>query len=111
VRVMCRHLDLMIEVFGEEPGCRMFRKVAPWYARRFGPAKPFKRQIISIESRADFEAALADYLSWRAQFCDDRGELLPPYRPAPMTASFMGDTAPVEGPQEIPVPGGPVELW
>src|SRR6187551_3418786 len=27
VRVMCRHLDLMVEVFGEELGCRMFRKV------------------------------------------------------------------------------------
>src|SRR5204862_8106130 len=26
VRVMCRHLDLMVEVFGEEHGCRMFRK-------------------------------------------------------------------------------------
>jgi len=37
VRVMCRHLDLMIEVFGEEPGCRMFRKIAPWHAKRFGP--------------------------------------------------------------------------
>src|SRR5207302_11473180 len=35
VRVMCRHLDLMIEVFGEEHGCRLFRKVAPWYAKRF----------------------------------------------------------------------------
>src|ERR1700677_492991 len=32
VRVMRRHLDLMIEVFGEDLGCRMFRKVAPWYA-------------------------------------------------------------------------------
>src|ERR1019366_3199001 len=31
VRVMHRHLDLMIEVFGKELGCRMFRKVAPWY--------------------------------------------------------------------------------
>src|SRR5687768_14628772 len=38
IRVMCRHLDLMIEVFGEEHGCRMFRKVAPWYSKRFGPA-------------------------------------------------------------------------
>ncbi|HEY4953064.1 MAG TPA: tRNA dihydrouridine synthase DusB, partial [Verrucomicrobiae bacterium] len=35
VRVMCRHLDLMVEVFGEELGCRMFRKIAPWYAKRF----------------------------------------------------------------------------
>src|SRR5205807_2639034 len=39
IRVMTRHLDRMTEVFGEEHGCRMFRKVAPWYARRFGPAK------------------------------------------------------------------------
>src|SRR6187399_2918632 len=37
VRVLCRHLDLMVEVFGEAHGCRMFRKVAPWYAKRFGP--------------------------------------------------------------------------
>jgi len=111
LQVLRRHFERYCEFYGEARGARLFRKVAPWYARRFGPAKPFKRQIISIESRADFEAALADYLSWRAQFCDDRGELLPPYRPAPMTASFMGDTAPVEGPQEIPVPGGPVELW
>jgi len=29
IGVMCRHLDLMIEIFGEEHGCRMFRKVAP----------------------------------------------------------------------------------
>ena len=29
VRVMSRHLDLMLEVFGEPLGCRMFRKVAP----------------------------------------------------------------------------------
>src|SRR5207253_10703939 len=30
VRVLRRHFDLMIEVFGEELACRMFRKVAPW---------------------------------------------------------------------------------
>ena len=29
VRVLRRHFDLMIEVFGEELGCRMFRKIAP----------------------------------------------------------------------------------
>src|SRR5258706_8512222 len=28
VRIMCRHLDLMVEIFGEDLGCRMFRKVA-----------------------------------------------------------------------------------
>src|SRR6187401_690170 len=41
VRVLCRHLDLMVEVFGEAHGCRMFRKVAPWYAKRFGPSHEF----------------------------------------------------------------------
>ena len=39
VRVLCRHFDLMIDVFGEAHGCRMFRKVAPWYSKRFGPAR------------------------------------------------------------------------
>jgi len=29
VRVMSRHFDLMIEVFGESLGCTMFRKVGP----------------------------------------------------------------------------------
>ncbi len=46
VRVMCRHLDLMIEVFGEALGCRMFRKVAPWYAKRFGPANEFNKRVV-----------------------------------------------------------------
>jgi len=33
---MRRHLDLMIEVFGEEHGCRMFRKIGPWYSKPSG---------------------------------------------------------------------------
>ena len=48
VRVMRRHLDLMIEVFGEELGCRMFRKVAPWYAKRFGPCHEFNKKVVRI---------------------------------------------------------------
>ena len=52
VRMMCRHLDLMIEVFGEELGCRMFRKVAPWYAKRFGPCHEFNKRVVQISTRA-----------------------------------------------------------
>ncbi len=48
LRVMRRHLDLMVEVFGEELGCRMFRKVAPWYAKRFGPCHEFNRQVVQL---------------------------------------------------------------
>src|SRR5437667_2593394 len=65
VRVMCRHLDLMVAVFGEEHGCRMFRKVAPWYAKRFGPANEFNKRAVQISSKAEFHGVLESYLRWR----------------------------------------------
>jgi nifR3 family TIM-barrel protein len=113
VRVLCRHLDLMVEIFGEELGCRMFRKVAPWYAKRFGPVNDFKRRIVSFNTRAEFHEALATYRAWRKQFCDERGELLPRFQPAPMVSSFMRDPQDpaVLGREAIPVPKGPVDVW
>jgi tRNA-dihydrouridine synthase B len=110
VRVLRRHFDLMLEVFGEELGCRMFRKIAPWYAKRFGPASVFNKGVVHVSSRADFDAVLARYLEWRRQFVDEQGELLPRFQQAPMVASFMQE--PGEAPrQAIPVPRGPVEVW
>jgi len=112
VRVLRRHFERYVEFYGEEHGARLFRKVAPWYARRFGPAKPFKRRIITITSRADFEAALAEYIAWRAQFCDDAGELLPRFALNPMVASFMREEGDVAAERDaIPVPKGPVDVW
>jgi tRNA-dihydrouridine synthase B len=111
VRVMCRHLDLMVEVFGEEHGCRMFRKVAPWYARRFGPANRFNKRVVLMGSRAEFHDILEDYLRWRRQFCDEAGELLPRYQQAPMVASFMEEEPDAARRTAIPVPKGPVEVW
>src|SRR5439155_18804813 len=77
VRVMCRHLDLMVEVFGEPHGCRMFRKVAPWYARRFGPVNEFNKRVVLMSSRAEFHDLLEHYLRWRQQFLDETGPLKP----------------------------------
>jgi nifR3 family TIM-barrel protein len=112
VRVMCRHLDLMIEVFGEELGCRMFRKVAPWYAKRFGPSHVFNKRVVQVATRAEFHAVLAEYMQWRQQFLDERGELLPRFQLPPMVASFMQADVPVAARREnIPVPKGPVEVW
>jgi nifR3 family TIM-barrel protein len=111
VRVLRRHFDRYVEFYGETRGAKYFRKVAPWYARRFGPAKLFKTRVIKIASRADFEGVLTDYLSWRAQFCDERGELLPKYAPAPLVASFMRDPDDPAERDSIPVPKGPVEVW
>jgi nifR3 family TIM-barrel protein len=110
VQVMCRHLDLMIRVFGETHGCRLFRKVAPWYSKRFGPANEFNKRVVQLSSKAEFDEILSSYLKWRQQFLDADGELKPNYRPTPLVPSFM------EGPevaqrQQIPVPKGPVEVW
>jgi tRNA-dihydrouridine synthase B len=110
-RVMCRHLDLMIEIFGEPLGCRMFRKVAPWYSKRFGPCHEFNKRAVQISTRAGFVDILADYTRWRRQFLDDHGELLPRFQPPPMVASFMRDEPVVARREQIPVPKGPVEVW
>jgi tRNA-dihydrouridine synthase B len=110
VRVMCRHLDLMIEVFGEEHGCRMFRKVAPWYAKRFGPANEFNKRVVLVSSHAQFYDILAKYRIWRAQFLEENGELKPRFAPAPLISSFMQEPS-VAQRQQIPVPKGPVEVW
>ena len=108
IAVMRRHFGRYLEFYGQERGARLFRKVAPWYTRTFGPAKPFKQRIITIASRADFESALTEYLAWRAQFCDEAGQLLPRFAPAPLTSSFLEEGEP--GPA-IKVPKGPVEVW
>jgi tRNA-dihydrouridine synthase B len=111
VRVMRRHLDLMIEVFGEELGCRMFRKVAPWYAKRFGPSHEFNKKIVQVATKNQFEEILENYIRWRRQFLDDGGELLPRFRQPPMVASFMRDEPASTQREKIPVPRGPVEVW
>ncbi|MBI4326342.1 MAG: tRNA dihydrouridine synthase DusB [Chloroflexi bacterium] len=110
VRVLGRHLDLMIEVFGEPHGCRMFRKVAPWYSKRFGPANVFNKQVVTLASRVQFYEILAEYRRWREQFLDATGKLKPSYAPPPLVASFMQE-APAAPRDQIPVPQGPVEVW
>jgi nifR3 family TIM-barrel protein len=113
IRVLRLHFDRYCEFYGEGRGARLFRKVAPWYAKRFGPAKPFKQRILSIESKADFEAVIVEYQAWRVAFCGPDGELLPQYRPAPLSTAYSSSDgeADVFGREGIPVPRGPVEIW
>ena len=88
----------------------MFRKVAPWYSKRFGPAKEFNHHVVQVSSRAEFLGLLDRYRAWRQQFLDESGELKPRFRPPPMTASFMQEPG-AEACGHIPVPKGPVEVW
>src|ERR1051325_8399370 len=79
--VMARHLDRMVEVFGEQHGCRQFRKVAIEYARRFGPTAEFNRRIVRLETRSEFDEIVAVYREWRTQFLDEENQLLRQYKP------------------------------
>jgi hypothetical protein len=100
----------MAEVFGEEHGCRMFRKAGPWHAKRFGPASVFNKRIVALSSMAEFDAILDIYRQRRLQFLDEEGRLKAKYRPPPMVASFMREPE-AAGRTGIPVPKGPVEVW
>jgi nifR3 family TIM-barrel protein len=111
VSVMCRHFELMLETFGEEHGCRMFRKVAPWYAKRFGPANEFNKRVVLVSRRAEFYEILGQYRCWRSQFLGEDGQLKPRFQPAPLMASFMAEPETIRHTAQIAVPQGPVEVW
>lgn len=132
IRVMRRHLKRMVEVFGEKLGCRMFRKVGPWYSKRFGPSNFFNKRIVLLSSEAEFETILSEYLEWRKCFLDESGALKSSYVPQPLRTVFRDGNqeivvAGTEGPvineweeenqpaaarrRAIPVPKGPVEVW
>jgi len=107
---MSRHIRLMVEIFGESMGCRMFRKIGPWYSRRMGPSHEFNRRITHLSTLAEFDELMAWYTQWRIQFLDERGELLPRFRPPSPTASFLAGPTGITG-HDVPVPKGPVTYW
>ena len=98
--VMTKHLDRMVEVFGDAQGCRQFRKVSLQYSRRFGPVKYFDKRMVQLNSRSEFDAIVAAYRQWRQPFLDDHGELRQAYKPRSL------DQTPT-----IAVRAGPNELW
>ena len=65
---------------------------------------------MQVSSRAEFHEVLQNYIRWREQFLDERGDLKPRFQPGPMVASFMQEPA-VAQRERIPVPTGPVEVW
>ncbi|MDQ8201559.1 tRNA dihydrouridine synthase DusB [Pelagicoccus sp. SDUM812003] len=109
VDLMRLHLERMIEFYGEVKGCIQFRKVAVWYAKRFGPSKYFKDRVVRVESMEHFEEILEGYREWRLRFCDENGELQDRYKPAAQYSSIT-DGAP-EVSDAIKVPKGPVSNW
>ena len=109
VAVMTRHLEHMIAFFGEDRGCRLFRKIGPWYARRFGPSRYFRQRIHDFRTRAEYDELMGGYRAWRQPFVDERGELLPRYVPGPQYSSITDEGSDL--PAAIAVPKGPVASW
>ncbi len=105
--LMTRHLDRMVEVFGDDRGCQMFRKVGPQYVKHCGPAIEFNRRVKQLRTRAEFDEILAAFGAWRRQFLDDAGELLPPFRPRSTGGSLIDDS----DEPALRVNSGPNELW
>ena len=93
--VMRRHLDLLVEVFGEEKGCVMFRKMAPWYVKRVGHSAEFNRQVTRLARRDELDPLLDAYRTRLAS--SPRGA----EPPAPASTTR----------EALPVPQGPNELW
>jgi nifR3 family TIM-barrel protein len=98
--VMRRHLDLMVEVFGEDIGCRMFRKVAVQYSKRFGSASEFNRRVVKLNTRAGFDDIITAYRQWLAKFMEN---------PDNLKRSHKLRT--LEEISTITVPKGPNALW
>jgi hypothetical protein len=105
----------MVAFFGEERGCIMFRKIAPWYTRTLGPSVFFRREVHALRTRAQFDDVLARYREWRRRFLDADGELAPRYRSESPYSSFMtdenADGAAAMARNAIKVPKGPVATW
>jgi nifR3 family TIM-barrel protein len=79
---MTRHLDALIAHHGEEHGCRQFRKVALAYLKPLGPVVEFRKRVVKLQTRAEFDGMVAVYRDWREHL-----------RPS------------------IPTPSGPNALW
>ena len=102
----------MIEVFGEELGCRMFRKVAPWYAKRFGPCHEFNKQVVQVASRRSSTRFWITTSAGGGNFWMNTANCCRAFNQPPIVASFMRETEPASTRREhIPVPKGPVEVW
>ena len=63
VRVMCRHLDLMLEIFGEQLGCRMFSQGRAVVFRSGSgiAASEFSKKVVQMSTRAEFLEIVEKY--------------------------------------------------
>ena len=109
IRVMSRHFDLMVEVFGESLGCTMFRKAGRqgWYAKRFGPvlSRFFNKGIVRVFPPAPITTRFWSSIYIRVARALPSMKMaisLPKYAPRPQALNFRDE----ETADERCLPGG-----
>lgn len=61
-----RHFELHRQYRGERSAVAEFRQRISWYAKTLHPCRMLKDQMRAIDSAADFDRAMTDFLDWRA---------------------------------------------
>lgn len=53
-RMFSRHLDLLLEIYGNEKGAFIFRKHAAWYLKGFPHISHFRKKLFSLSKPSEF---------------------------------------------------------
>lgn len=75
------HFHHLCHFRNERAAILEFRKRISWYAKTMQPCRRLKDAMRRINTVADFEAALADFLQWRAAYDEQVGRGLRPALP------------------------------
>ena len=54
LRIFCRHLDLLLQVYGKEKGALIFRKHAAWYLKGFPHISHYRKKIFTLIKPSEF---------------------------------------------------------
>ena|SRR3990172_1373753 len=60
-RLLERHYDLIVGLYGEEMGTRVMRQYAFFYCRGLPGVRAFRERFVRIERRVDFDATVAAF--------------------------------------------------
>jgi tRNA-dihydrouridine synthase len=75
--LMRRHFMNMIEYRSERSAVCEFRKRVSWYAKEMHPCRMLKDAMVIIDSAADFERAIGEFLAWRRERDAEIGDATP----------------------------------
>ena len=67
-RLMHDHFDNLCHFRNERSAVLEFRKRVSWYAKQMNPCRILREGVRVIDSRADFERAIREFLDWRLPY-------------------------------------------